>query len=131
MYGWPFNIVAMRLLQIVLVVFTATVCFGVAPEGIPRELARERADLVSDLHYNLRFSLTPHAPTAGGHEELSFQLKSVRPLLLDFRDGTASNLVINNSATPVVAENGHIVLPAEKLHVGNNVVVMDFTAPVA
>jgi len=126
-----FNIVAMRLLQMVVVVFTACVCFGAAPEGIPRELARDRASLVSDLRYNLRFSLTAHASTAGGHEELSFQLKSVAPLLLDFREGTASNLVVNNSATPVVAENGHIVLPAEKLRVGQNMVTMDFTAPVA
>jgi aminopeptidase N len=131
MYGWPFNIVAMRLLQMVLVLFTASVCLGAAPEGISRELARERANLISDLHYNLRFSLTPHAPTASGHEELSFQLKSRTPLLLDFREGTASNLVINNSATPVVSENGHIVLPAEKLRAGNNVITMDFTAPVA
>lgn len=126
-----FNIFRMRLLQMVLIVFTALCALGAAPEGIPRELARERASLVSDLHYNLRFSLTPHAPTASGHEELSFQLKSVRPLLLDFREGTASNLVVNSSATPVVAENGHIVLPAEKLRVGNNVIAMDFTAPVA
>src|SRR5215471_5302852 len=97
----------MRLLQMVVVVFTAWFCFGAAPEGIPRELARQRANLVSDLHYNLRFSLTPHAPTAAGHEELSFQLKSVAPLLLDFREGTASNLMVNNSATPIIAENGH------------------------
>src|SRR5262249_34641981 len=68
---------------------------------------------------------------AGGHEELSFELKSAAPLLLDFREGTASNLVVNNTATPVVAENGHIVLPAEKLRVGQNTVTMDFTAPVA
>ena len=126
-----FNIFRMRLLQMVLIVFTALCAFGAAPEGIPRELARQRANLVSDLHYNLRFSLTPHAPTAAGHEELSFELKSVGPLLLDFREGTASNLVINNSATPMVTESGHIVLPAEKLRVGQNTVRMDFTAPVA
>jgi aminopeptidase N len=125
------NIVAMRFRLILLFVLTASCCFGAAPEGIPRDLARERASRISELRYNLRFSLTPHAPTASGHEELSFQLKSVAPLLLDFREGTASNLMVNNSATPIIAENGHIVLPAEKLRAGENVIAMDFTAPVA
>jgi aminopeptidase N len=129
--GLLHNIVSMRFRLILLFALTASCCFGAAPDGIPRDLARERASRISELRYKLRFSLTPHAPRASGHEELSFQLKSVAPLLLDFREGTASNLMVNNSATPIVAENGHIVLPAEKLRAGENIIAMDFTAPVA
>src|SRR5215472_15817434 len=115
--------------------------FAAAPEGIPRELAQQRAFHVSDIHYDLRFSLTPHVSTIAGHEELKFvvhkteALISHRPLfpdiLLDFREGTVTNLVVNGEAMPVQAENGHIILRGVLLQNGINKVSMDFTAPVA
>src|SRR5215469_10312342 len=105
--------------------------FAAAPEGIPRDMPRQRASQISDLRYNLGFSLTPHAPTASGHEEVRFQLKTAAAVLLDFREGSASNLKINGSAAPATIENGHIELPAKLLIAGENVVTLDFTAPVA
>lgn len=123
----------MRQLRLfsLLVLFPA-ICFASAPSGIPRELARERAALISDLHYRLAFTLVPHASSTSGHAEISFQLKSAAaPLLIDYREGTASKLEINGSAVPVVAENGHIVLPQDKLRAGENKLAIDFSSPVA
>ncbi|MGC2583922.1 MAG: hypothetical protein WA399_17595, partial [Acidobacteriaceae bacterium] len=34
------------------------------PDGIPRALAQSRAARVFDLHYELHFTLIPHAPSA-------------------------------------------------------------------
>ena len=45
------------------------------PVGIPRELARERAERVSDVRYQLRYTLVPKAAETLGHEEIRFQLK--------------------------------------------------------
>ena len=101
------------------------------PDGIPRDLARQRAAQISDLRYQLRFTLTPHAPSVSGHEELRFHSHSSGPVLLDFRGGTVSNLTINDSSVPAKIENGHIELPANVIHADENVVTMDFTAPVA
>ena len=101
------------------------------PDGIPRELARQRAAQISDIRYQLRFTLTPHAPSASGHEELRFHSNSFGPVLLDFREGTASNLTVNGVAVSPKIDNGHIELPANVIHADENVVIMDFTAPVA
>lgn len=123
----------MRLLLLLsLLVILSPFSFASAPSGIPRELARERAALISDLHYRLQFTLVAHASSTSGHADISFQLKSAAaPLLIDYREGTASNLQINGSAVPVVAENGHIVLPQEKLRAGENKLSIDFVSPVA
>lgn len=101
------------------------------PDGIPRDLARQRAAQISDVRYQLRFTLSPHAPSISGHEELRFHSNSSGPVLLDFREGTASTLTVNGSPVPARIENGHIELPANAIHADENVVAMDFTAPVA
>ncbi len=117
-----------------LLLFTllaAAIAVAAAPEGIPRDLARQRASLISDVRYRLRFTLVPHAPAASGHEELRFHLKAPASLLLDFREGSASRLSINGQDTPIKAENGHIELAANLLHAGENSIGLDFTAPIA
>jgi len=105
--------------------------FAAAPSGIPRELARERAQLISDLRYHLQFNLVPHASATIGREELTFRLKSVAPVLIDYREGIARKLQINGTDVPIQAENGHILLPKESLQAGENRVVFDFESPVA
>jgi aminopeptidase N len=121
----------MRWVVFLLWLFFSFLSFAAAPSGIPRELARERARLISDLHYSLHFTLAPRASTISGHEELTFQLKSAVPLLLDYREGTASKMQINGSAASVLAKNGHIALPKDSLRVGGNRIVLDFESPVA
>ena len=118
-------------LVFVVVVTFASPLFAAAPRGIPRELAQQRARLISGLSYNLRFTLIPHASAAAGHEEIEFQLRSAVPMLIDYREGTASKLEINGNEVPVEAENGHILLPQDKLRAGSNRLVFDFEAPVA
>ena len=122
----------MRCIGLIAVFFLLAIpCVAAAPSGIPRELARERAGLISNIRYRLSFTLVPHAPTTSGHEELTFELKSRAPLLLDYRDGTASNLRINDSEVPVHTENGHILLPEDKLRAGENRIALDFISAVA
>ncbi|HEY6252254.1 MAG TPA: M1 family aminopeptidase, partial [Candidatus Angelobacter sp.] len=133
-------------LRIALVLFvTAINLFAAAPEGIPRDLARFRANAISDVRYHLRFTLTQHADSVSGHEELKFWLgprgaapsrgldphAAGLPVLLDFREGTATKLIINGKAADATLENGHIQLPASLLSAGENTVTIDFTAPVA
>ena len=111
--------------------WTAGNLMAAPPDGIPRELARLRAAQISDVRYQLRFTLTPHAPSVSGHEELRFRASSSGRVLLDFREGTVANLTVNGVAVPAKIENGHIELPANEIHAAENVVAMDFTAPVA
>src|SRR5690242_233923 len=119
------------LLAVALGFLTAGHLVAAPPDGIPRELARRRAAQISDVRYQLRFTLTPHAPSVSGHEELRFHSNSSSAVLLDLREGTASNLTVNGVAVPAKIENGHIELPASVIHADENVVAMDFTAPAA
>ncbi|HET9743778.1 MAG TPA: M1 family aminopeptidase [Terriglobales bacterium] len=102
------------------------------PSGIPRDLARQRAAMISDLHYRLHFTLVAHADSTAGHEELTFQLKSAEaPLLIDYREGTVQRMEINGTTVSVNSQNGHIVLAKENLRAGNNQLIFDFASPVA
>lgn len=104
--------------------------YATAPVGIPRELAAERASAIANVRYALSFEIRPHANTAPGTETLRFDLSKDGPLLLDFRGDNARDLVINGQATPVHAENGHIILPAAALRRGENVLTVQFDAPI-
>jgi len=101
------------------------------PEGIPRDLARQRAQQISDVRYHLSYTLTPHAPSVAGHEEIQFRLQSAGMVMLDFREGTIADAIVNGKAAVVKIENGHIQLPGELLQAGENKVSLNFTAPVA
>jgi aminopeptidase N len=123
----------LRLLSLVpLIALAALPAVAAPPEGIPRDLARQRAARVSDLRYRLSFALVPGAPSAAGTEELSFTLHDIsQPLLLDFRDGTLVALSVNGAASSGKIENGHIELPAVTLRQGENKVSAKFTTPIA
>ena len=57
--------------------------------------------------------------------------RGILPEWLDFREGSISVLMINGHAAPPTIQNGHIELPAKLLKLGENVVEIDFIAPVA
>ena len=134
-----------RLASFLLIAATTNL-YAAVPEGIPRELARFRANAISQVRYHLTFTLTPHADSVSGHEDLQFWLgppapssppqgkvqhTAGLPVLLDFREGNVSALVINGKAGDPTIQNGHIELPAKLLIAGDNVVKIDFTASVA
>jgi aminopeptidase N len=122
---------ARLLVAALLIVSFAPRAAGNAPEGVPRELARERAAEISELRYRLSFSLTSGAPSTAGTEEIRFRLRSAAfPLLLDFRGGALVSLSVNGVPVAVRPENGHLELPASSLRPGNNVVHVQFTAQV-
>src|SRR3954463_3023285 len=82
--------------------------------GISETLARDRAGRVSNVRYELSFSI-PRDRTAviKGHEVVTFTLSDASaPLSLDF----------------ATAERGHLVYPASTLHTGENRLVVDFDA---
>ena len=103
-----------------------------APEGIPRELARQRAARVSEVRYRLSFVLAPGALTASGKEEITFTLRDTsQSLLIDFRDGRLAAMSVNGSPIAATIENGHVELPASKLRKGENRISAQFATPIA
>src|SRR5580704_13504264 len=116
---------------LLIILFALSSAFAQAPQGIPRELARRRAELISDLSYRVAFVLTLNAGQASGEEDVRFKLKSIQPVLVDFRDGRLIGASVNGADVALKAENGHLELPVSSLRVGENAVHFRFAAPVA
>ncbi len=100
--------------------------------GVAHDLARARAQMVSDLRYEVSLSIPAHkdAPISG-HMVLRFSLSDrTRPLVLDFEPDrkTAIHLKANGVSAAPVAVNGHLVLPAAALRRGENELEIAFTA---
>ncbi len=125
-----------RTLCILLSLYLSTSAASAqAPDGIPRDLARQRAQRIKDVRYELAYNLRPKADSVVGHESLRFVQnaddRGILPEWLDFREGSLSILTINGHVAPPTIQNGHIELPARFLQLGENVVEIDFIAPVA
>ena len=120
----------MRIILAVFALLAANNLMAATPDGIPRDLARERAAEISNLRYHLRFTLTPHTSSVSGHENLQFHSNTSKPTLIDFREGSVTNLTVNAVAVPANIDNGHIELPAATIHPGENILSIDFTVPV-
>ncbi|HEV7552736.1 MAG TPA: M1 family aminopeptidase [Candidatus Angelobacter sp.] len=109
--------------------------FAQAPAGIPRDLARLRAQQLKDVRYELSYTITRKADFISGHEELRFVQnaddRGMLPEWLDFREGEISSLTVNGQEASTAIQNGHVELPARLLKLDENLVVIDFKAPVA
>src|SRR5512146_1419191 len=106
----------------------ASAALAQVPEGVPRQLARERAANVSDVRYKLSLSLKPHATDVPGSVVITFWLKQPGETLLDYRDGLLKSVVTNGQPGEAKLQNGHVVLPAASLHAGQNSVQLNFTS---
>ena len=100
--------------------------------GVARDLARARAQMVSNVRYEVSLSV-PAAKDLpiSGHMVLRFVLADrTRPLVLDFEPDRQQAVQLKVNGVPVVAAsvNGHLVLPAASLRRGENVVLIAFTA---
>src|ERR1700759_3697026 len=124
-----------RILCLLSLCLSSVAAFSQAPAGIPRDLARQRAQQIKDVRYQLAYNIRPRSDSFAAHEELQFTQnpddRGILPLWLDFREGSISVLEINGHIAPPQMQNGHIELPAKYLKLGENIVEIDFIAPVA
>ncbi|HET9831498.1 MAG TPA: M1 family aminopeptidase [Vicinamibacterales bacterium] len=101
--------------------------------GISETLARERAGRVSNVRYELSFSI-PREKTSviSGHEVVSFALADASaPLFLDFEPSPSRRLrtvTVGGDRIDATLVNGHLTLPASSLRRGDNRVAIDFDA---
>lgn len=99
--------------------------------GVSRELERSRAARISDLRYNVEFELQRGVRQMQGTETLTFQLADASTdLPIDFRDGTLDQLVLNGHALAPEIKDGHLLLPAGLLHLGEDTVTLRFRSRV-
>jgi len=103
----------------------------IAP-GVSWTLASERARIISDLRYAIQFTIPDSlGQRISGRATIRFRLKDAdRPLVLDFQQPDESVIAVRVRDNEVAHEmvNGHIVVPASDLEVGQNGVEIEFLA---
>jgi aminopeptidase N len=100
--------------------------------GVSRALAQWRAQHYRDVGYALRIQLAENSGVLTGHLAVSVTLPP-KPvdLVLDWRGERFGNVKVNGKPTPVVVQEEHLIVPAQHLKRGRNVVDLEFEAPVA
>jgi aminopeptidase N len=99
--------------------------------GVSRLLAETRAARLSNIRYDVHFSLVPHAATVPGEETLRFDDSGSGDLALDYRDGLLLDASLNGKTLSVALVNGHLMLTAALLTKGPNELKLRFTSNVA
>jgi aminopeptidase N len=104
-------------------------------EGVSRELAKARASRISDVHYHLSLELASDTDRLPGREEISLNLLGMADprgsVVLDYRDGSATNLTVNGAAAEAQTANGHLIIAGHYFVPGQNRIALDFASGIA
>src|SRR5690348_6400421 len=88
--------------------------------GVSKELAAQRAALLSDVRYDLKLTLTAR-DSAQGTIVVRFKTKRAADVILDFRGPRLNNVRVNGAANDRVSFNGaHLRAPAATIRAGEN-----------
>ena len=97
-----------------LFIVSPSASYSQAPDGIPRDLARQRAQQVKGVRYQLSYNIVPRAGFFSGHEVLRFVQnaddRGILPEWLDFRESSITRLTINGQ--PASGRNSEWAYPA-------------------
>ena len=99
--------------------------------GVALELADRRAATIFNVHYDVRFSIpAARAEPIDGSITTSFTLTEVGPLVFDFAQPAENVHAVRVAGAPVdfEAREEHVIVPAEAMSPGHNVVDIEFTA---
>lgn len=122
----------MKLFPSLILLLTLAACSNVSPveSGVSRGLARERTERISNLRYDLAFSIpASQEEPCSGEVTLHFDLSGKGQLQLDFRSGAKAvqGLSVNGREWPADVRDEHIVIPGKALKKGPNQVSVSFT----
>jgi aminopeptidase N len=125
-----------RLLRVFLRAIAAASACAAAVDpslgpGVPETLARERAEAISSLRYELSFRIPDkRAEAIRGSETIRFVLRAPHRVVLDFaqpRDRVAGVRVGDKPVEPDWAA-GHLIIPASATKAGENGIGIEFLA---
>ena len=122
------NLTRSLLATAILLVVSNTAMAAPEGPGVSHTLAIARAARLSNLRYQLSFTLKEHESAVAGTETLSFESKSAGDLPIDYRDGVLQSASLNGHAIPTELQNGHLNLP---VIAGQNTLTLAFTSNAA
>lgn len=105
---------------------------NIIESGVSFKLAESRKEIISDINYQLLFSIPPSLnEPVKGKVKISFQLKdNDNDLILDFnaKPGNIKSVISNTRKKKYKFENGHIIIPEKSLNTGMNHIEIEFIA---
>jgi aminopeptidase N len=98
--------------------------------GVSQELARHRANTLSDVRYDLSFRVPASREEAiQGSVEIGFHRHDDGPVIIDFSAPASVRSVRANGATAIHdVDNDHLIVPASALVAGENNIQIEFLA---
>jgi aminopeptidase N len=120
---------AIALLAQTLIALSAT--DSLMGPGVSLELARYRAERISDVRYDLSFDFG-NRDTASGSVRVRFKHRGVSDVILDFRGLSLDVRDVNGTRSPRTEYNGaHLWIPAAMVRDGDNALSISFKTPIA
>lgn len=102
-------------------------------KGVSQELARQRKATISNVQYNLSFTIPAQlSEKVTGSETITFDLNSTNSdLQLDFKGDTTAKYSIsaNGSEFETIIKNGHLVVEKSHLRSGKNELKLSYACP--
>jgi aminopeptidase N len=103
---------------------------GQTPRGLTQMAAADRAKLLSNVTYDLSFSLSAHEKDFTGTAAIAFDLAATKePVTVDFTGGTVLALEVNGRTFEPKYNGSYLELPAASLKAGPNDVLISFSHP--
>ncbi|MBR4381151.1 MAG: aminopeptidase [Bacteroidaceae bacterium] len=101
----------------------------VVEPGVSLQLATQRASDISDVSYNLQFTIPAEVQQrVAGHVDINFSWQGEGSMQLDFQGEADGTAVVNGKAVQLAYEQEHIIIPATLLNKGKNQVGIDFVS---
>jgi aminopeptidase N len=98
--------------------------------GVSRELARNRAALLSNVRYEMALSLTQR-DTAHGKVTVRFAAARAADVVIDFRGPRLGGVRVNGNSAKTEFNGAHLRIPASAIRSGENAVEMEFASLIA
>ena len=116
-----------KLLTILCCLVWQCVAAQVYEKGVPKALAEQRVQKISNIHYDLIFDIPKSLQyKVGGTEVISFYIAEKCEVVLDFQGKSSGACIINGKKCVAAVRNEHIVIPAKMTKRGMNTVEMNF-----
>ena len=106
-------------------------CRNTPETGVSQDLATERKNLISNIEYTLRFSITKEkSEIIAGKADLKFESAGRENIVIDFREKEKNirGVFVDDKLIDYRFANGHIIIPGNKIKQGSNRITIGFTA---
>ena len=117
-----------KFVLLALLMLTAqSICAQNLEKGVSKQLAESRKAAISNVKYDLTFTIPADASKKVlGKALITFDLSKKQDVILDFQGQFSGQVQIGKKKRPVTFQNEHIIIPFKFLKIGNVEIILEF-----